>query len=289
VPAEGVPAPPLEAVHRLASRLRHTVLFERHPWLASTIEPAWQRMFDRASARRGLVARVNGEDIRLTYRYAARYDRVGVYEPAFHRAFIERIGPGMTILDVGAHIGFLALAAARRVGPGGRVYAFEPAPETASLLQRHIELNGYGDRIEVVRAVVCDRPGTVPFYARGDSMAASISRYNTETLTPEKLSAPTVQLVAAGVTLDQFCAEREIEPDVVKIDVEGAELQVLRGAERLLRGGTCQVLCEVHPAELRGCGASLDELRDFLACLGRRLVPLDEANALGIFHARVEP
>jgi FkbM family methyltransferase len=240
------------------------------------------------SARRGFVAWVNGEPIRLTYRYASRYDRLGVYEPAFFDAFVERIEPGMTVLDVGAHVGFLSLAAARRVGPGGKVFAFEPAPETADLLQRHIDLNGYRDRIEVVRAVVCDRSGTAEFFARGDSMAASMSRYNTATLAPESLAAPTVRLSVPSVTLDDFCASRSIEPDVVKIDVEGAEVRVLRGCRQLLRNDGCQVLCEVHPAEMVGCGGSQDELLAYLASIRRRLVPLDDANALGIFHASLE-
>jgi FkbM family methyltransferase len=277
----------IEAAHRLGSRMRHTALLERHPGLLAPIEPAWRAMFGRLTSHRGFVARVNGESFRLTYDYASRYDRSGTYEPGFYRAFTERIGPGMTVLDIGAHVGFFAIGAARRVGPRGKVYAFEPAPETAALLERHIYLNGYRDRVEVVRAVVCDKPGSVPFYARGASMAASMSRYNTETLSPEQSPAPTVKIETPSTTIDQFCAERDIAPGVVKLDVEGAELRALQGAEDLMRRGRGEVLCEIHPEEMAGCGASLDALNAQLGHMNCRLDPLDDPNALGIFHALV--
>jgi FkbM family methyltransferase len=275
----------IETAHRLGSRIRHSWLLERHPGLLSPLEPVWQAVFQRLTSERGFDARVNGEEFRLTYGFASRYDGVEAYEPAFYRAFTEILAAGMTVLDIGAHAGFFAIGAARRVGAGGKVYAFEPAPETAALLKRHIDLNGFTDRVEVVRAVVCDTPGTVPFYARGVSMAASLSRHNTETLSPERLAAPTVEIEAPSTTIDQFCTERGISPNVVKLDVEGAELLVLRGAEQLLRDREARVLCEVHPAEMVGCGASLDELRAYLHARGRHLEPLDEPNRLGIFHA----
>ena len=277
----------IETAHRIGSRIRHSGPLERHPGLLAPIEPAWQTMFERFTRDRGFVARVNGESFRLTYDYASRYDRLEAYEPVFYRAVTEGLEEGATVLDIGSHVGFFAIGAGRRVGPHGMVYAFEPAPETAALLQRHIDLNGLSDRVQVVRSVVCDTVGTVPFYARGASMAASMSRYNTETLTPERSPAPTVEIDVPSTTIAHFCAERDISPQVVKIDVEGAELRVLQGAAGLLGRRNCRVLCEVHPAEMAGCGASLETLRTYLTSVGCRLEPLDEANELGIFHAAV--
>src|SRR3989442_7232326 len=120
------------------------------------------------------------------------------------QAFVERIEEGMTVFDIGAHIGLFTLGAAKRVGRRGRVYAFEPSPETAEVLERHVRLNGWQNRVEVVRAVVSDVDGVVPFYAHGLSMAASLGRENVEVLNPEQPDTPTLKIEITSVTLDQF-------------------------------------------------------------------------------------
>src|SRR5206468_8336208 len=130
--------------------------------------------------------------------------------------------PGMTVLDVGAHVGFFALGAALRAGPEGRVFAFEPAPDTISLLERHVALNGWQDRVEVVRAVASDTEGTATFYVHGDTMSAALARENVEMLNPQELEAPAVEIEVPSVTLDGFCRSRGLRPDRLKIDVEGA-------------------------------------------------------------------
>jgi FkbM family methyltransferase len=99
-----------------------------------------------------------------------------VYEPSFYQAFVGRIKEGMTVFDIGAHIGLFTLGAAKRVGKRGRVYAFESSQETAEILDHHVRLNGWQNRVEVVRAVVSDVDGVGPFYAHGLSMAASLGR-----------------------------------------------------------------------------------------------------------------
>ena len=91
------------------------------------------------------------------------------------------IGEGMVVLDIGAHVGIHALLAGRRVGPDGRVFAFEPAPRTADLLDRHIRWNALEGRVEAVRAVVSDAVGVTAFFVNGATMAASIHEGNLET------------------------------------------------------------------------------------------------------------
>ena len=75
-------------------------------------------------------------------------------------------------------------------------------------------------------------------------------------------------------------------PDVVKVDVEGAELLVLRGARALLLNGSPVILCEIHPVQMRTCGSSEKELHAFLDEVGYDLQPFAEPNPIGIFHAR---
>jgi len=244
-------------------------------------------MFARMSDQQGFATHINGDVFKLTYEWGSRYERLDqrTYEPVFYGAFSGAVREGMTVFDLGAHIGILTLAAAKRVGPKGRVYAFEPSPETARILERHVALNGWQDRVEVVRAVASDFDGTVPFYVNGTSMAASLGRENVEVLSVDRPADSAVKLEVASVTLDRFCASRGITPHVFKIDVEGAELRVLRGARNLLLTRRSAILCEVHPQQMQHCGSSLGELQEFLDGIGYFLTPLDEPNPTGIFHS----
>src|SRR5262249_47743597 len=147
--------------------------------------------FGKLSGERGFSARLNGDVFRLQYAFGARYGRHDQqrYEPVFYRAFVDRISEGMVVIDIGAHIGIFTLGAPIRVGQRGRVFAFEPSPEPAEVLAHHVGLNRGSDRVEVVRVVVGETNGLVPFYVHGLSMAASLSRHNVEALNPERIEA----------------------------------------------------------------------------------------------------
>jgi FkbM family methyltransferase len=149
---------------------------------------------------------------------------LGRYELPVQDAMRRYVGPGSVVYDVGAHLGFFAVAAATL---GARVYAFEAAPENAARIRRHALLNGAP--IEVVEGAVWDVAGTVGLRA-GDS--------DREWRTHGAGSLQTV-------VLDEFVVAHEL-PTLVKIDVEGAEVHVLRGAGSLLRTSRPVVICELH-------------------------------------------
>lgn len=240
---------------------------------------------DRVS-RNGYPALVNGERMQLSHTYGPRYERLG-YEPAVHEVLDDVIGEGMIVLDIGAHVGIHALVAARRVGPNGRVFAFEPAPRTAAILDRHIRWNALEGRVEPVRAVVSDAVGVTAFFVNGATMAASIHEGNLQTAR-ETFAGPTEQITCATTTVDAFCADRAIRADVIKLDVEGAEVAVLRGATSTLRAGVT-VVCEVHPAQLQVLGSSVEEFDGLVSSAGLAMQRFTEPNELGIFHVLIEP
>ena len=93
----------MESVHRLGSSIRNSRLLKQQRWLWDLVEPAWQGLFAAASRKKGFAARVNADTFRLSYEYAARYDRADrqAYEPDFYAPFVASIKPGMTVLDVG--------------------------------------------------------------------------------------------------------------------------------------------------------------------------------------------
>jgi FkbM family methyltransferase len=283
----------IEKLHTVGSRVRHSPFLARQQWFWSRIEPGWRHAFTALTENRGFLSHINGDLFRLDYEYASRYDRHDqrAYEPTFYPAFIQRITEGMTVLDVGAHVGFFTLGAAKRVGSGGRVYAFEASDQTARILRRHVIINGWQKVVEVVEAAVCDVVGTMQFYVDGASMANSLSRANVESLNLARLTAPqpitAMAIEVPAVTLDDFCRARRVTPDVIKIDVEGAEWQVLRGARRLLASRDVVILCEIHPAQMENCGASLADFSSFLRDVGYSISPIDEPNQAGIFHSLI--
>src|SRR5262245_46277865 len=174
----------LEALHRAGSKIRNASPLRNQEWLWRRVDPVWNYAFRRLTSGRGYTAHINGETFALTYGFASRYDRADrrAYEPVFYRAFADEIREGMTVIDIGAHIGFFSLAAARRAGARCRVFSFEPTPATAKILANHVTLNRWDDRVTIVREVVSDAEGWTTFYTRGDfpTMAASLARFNIE-------------------------------------------------------------------------------------------------------------
>ena len=147
------------------------------------------------------------------------------------------------IADLGAHIGLVSLPVSRHLAAGGKVYAFEPSGSNRRLLERHLALNR-ADNVEIVDALVGERDAdAVVFYeAEGDNPMNTIAQ-NTDR---PGFAATTKR----QVSVDSFCQARGLAPDIVKIDVEGAEIGVLEGARGLINGVTCGAGMPYKVAEL---------------------------------------
>ena len=281
----------LEFLHQCGSKVRHSAILERQRWIWDHVEPAWQGVFGQLSENRGFATHINGDVFRLGYEWGARYNRADqqVYEPLFYGAMARMVTEGTVVFDIGAHIGIFSLGAGQRVGPRGKVYSFEPSPATAAILERHVALNGWEQRIQVVQAVASDSDGKTAFYTNGISMSNSLGQANVEVLSPERPANGAVRLEVESVTLDRFCRTRGIRPDLIKIDVEGAELCVLRGAREILKTMRPSILCEVHPELMENCNGSISRLEEFLSEVGYTSTSLDEPNWMGIYHSHMHP
>jgi len=189
-------------------------------------------------------------------------------EPEIQNTLREHLAAGMTFYDVGANIGFFSLLAARLVGPGGRVVAFEADPENASRLREHAERNGFS-WLTVEEKAVWSEPGRVSF-ARCDPATS-----------PDRGLGSVVQsggngtITVEAVSLDA-CTSRFPAPDVVKCDVEGAEVEVFRGAKHVLAENRPVVVCEMHSTENRRM------LLEEFSRLGYRCVDCDEQHVLAL-------
>ena len=155
----------------------------------------------------------------------------GRVELSVQRALAGALSRGDVFFDVGANVGFYTLLAARAVGPTGRVVAFEPHPENVAALERNVLLNGFENVVVVPKA------------ASGGAGRALLEAGNRATA---KLGAPR-GLEVETIALDDFVtAHPDLRPAVVKIDVEGHELDVLEGFRRTLEQSAPILLCEMH-------------------------------------------
>jgi FkbM family methyltransferase len=178
--------------------------------------------------------------LHLNPRTGKTYFEGGV-EPEVQEALQQHLRAGMTFYDVGANIGFFSLLAARLVGKEGRVVAFEADPEISARLREHVERNAFG-RITVEEKAVWSEPRTV-FFARTDP-ATSPDRGLGHVVSSG--GGNTIEVSAES--LDDFTRIQPL-PDFLKCDVEGAEVEVFRGAERLLKEKRPGIICEMHSEE----------------------------------------
>jgi FkbM family methyltransferase len=175
---------------------------------------------------------------------------VGTYEVRRMRTFERAIVPGAVVFDVGANVGIYSLVASVNTGPSGMVYAFEPLERNLRYLRSHVAMN-HLQNCRIVEKAVCDREGTLAFAtAEVSSSMAHLS--------------PEGEIVVPTTTVDAcvYGEERMRPPDVMKIDVEGAELTVLRGAERTIAEFRPKIFLEIHGTQLHA------DCRDFLLAKG---------------------
>ncbi len=188
----------------------------------------------------------------------------GYSEPETARFMLRFLRPGMVFFDVGAHIGEYTLLASRRVGPSGEVHAFEPQPSTFALLGNNVEVNDLRNA-RLNPCVLSDRDGEVDFAVRSEPSLSSILRKVEAPLDEDVLG----RMKVPSRTLDSYCLECRRWPDLVKIDVEGAELLVLRGAEALLAAPPGRAPCLVFEYDEHNYSRFGYEFRDIVNVLGR--------------------
>ena len=178
----------------------------------------------------------------------------GAPEPGTRRVLERLLRPGSTFLDVGANVGTMTLFAARAVGRAGRVYAVEPTPRLAALLQRSLAMNGVSGRVEVAACAAGEASGEAVLHLQEimshNSLFSSGEADADQTMTVPM--RPVDEVVPPGTALD-----------VAKIDVEGAELRVLRGMRRVLEESPAlSVVLELNPPQLPRIGTTLEAWLD---------------------------
>jgi FkbM family methyltransferase len=194
--------------------------------------------------------------------WAGRIHR-GNWEAEVIALFAQVLRPGDIVLDIGAYVGPYALLASRLVTPAGRVYAFEPDPIARATLKRNVHAN-QARNVDVMPYAVGanDGWGSFAYGVPGDSATRIMAAPSTD-----------VERVPI-VSLTTFCRRWAVRPDVIKVDVEGAEAEVFESHSLSLVGQARAVFVEIHESELRARGTSGDVLVDRLVDQGGHLIEI---------------
>jgi len=183
-------------------------------------------------------------------------------------AFRKAIEPGEVALDIGANAGAYSLLFGAWVQPGGRVFAFEPDSHAFQALQDHIQLNGLRSVVTAIPKAVADFTGTAAFLT-----GKSFGDHHLAAGPASNISGSTQ---VGCTTVDAFCQQNQLVPRLIKIDVEGAELSVLRGSRQTIarHRDSLGLFVELHPSVWRERGMRREEFEAELMAQSLRIEPL---------------
>jgi FkbM family methyltransferase len=233
------------------------------PLIRAGLRMAWIRALGAIGIRKYVAPSGLGYDFVCHIGDLAEY-------PYYHRSAFQhelaicagwlREAERPVVYDVGANVGFFATQLAQILaGQSSQIYAFEPVPTTFAKLVQSVHDLGLSDRVHPVAAAILDdaRPVHVSYCQRNSLYAQIVAN-----------GAPRpgdVLAQAPGMTLDGFHSFAGVLPALVKIDVEGSEVAVLRGAQQLLaRPDRPALLFEYNPDTLLECGVAADSFRQLL-------------------------
>jgi len=210
---------------------------------------------------RGLKKTFNGYPLRIPTRYMNYFP--ADYEAENFAFLKQEVKPGNTVLDIGAHIGFFANITAQMVGHTGKVYAFEPTPSTHEMLQQMCVMNKHTAIVTPVNKAVGKEDGTITFYVSNDKID------NTNSMLGYRDAANHRPIDIALTSVDNFVRQNNLsQVDFIKIDVEGAEYDTIRGAAETLQRFKPACILAIHPKLIANKGDKLEDIYDFVAATG---------------------
>jgi FkbM family methyltransferase len=175
------------------------------------------------------------------YVYDASYvNEKDFQEPHIIKFFKDHIRKNMVVFDIGAHFGYFTLLSRKLVGEAGEVISFEPSPIPLNYLRKNIKINKFKN-VFAEPLMVSDREDNFNLYYSG--FGGTMSSFKKSPDLPYKKKV-------LSVSLDKYCLKRNLHPDFIKIDVEGADLLVIKGLKRTLSTKNIEILLELHHNKL---------------------------------------
>ena len=166
-----------------------------------------------------------------------------------------------TFFDVGAHIGLISLPAAKNMKQNSKIVSFEPSSKNIKHLKSHVEINNFQNIISVNQLLVGENNSQKTFFSSNNEspMNSVVKLDNLKNYKEEKLKQ---------ITIDSFCKKSGLIPEILKIDVEGAEINVLKGAKNILKNEKPIIYLSIHPYHIKELGSTIDELVNLIDQMG---------------------
>jgi FkbM family methyltransferase len=200
----------------------------------------------------------------------------GVWEEWTERVLLQLVRSSMTVVEVGANIGYFTATLARATGAGGRVFAFECDPELAQTARDNIEINGLQQIARIVEQAVGERNGTVTFF-RADRHRGGGSIVKGLEQNPMMATDQRTAIEVPMTTLDAFLEREKIQPDLIKLDAEGAEPAILRASPVVMEARRpLTIVMEFFPRFVREAGDDPGALLGWVRERGFELAAINE-------------
>ena len=242
----------------------------RAQWKHPLLKRGFDFCADRFRNQDGTIQQGAGKGLRFNAGQTNAGFLLGTAEPGVQLAMQSLMEPGMIVYDIGANTGFLSVIAARLVGPSGCVICFEPLPSNAQQIKHNMQLNNFAhftircEALGVDDGEACFLVSAEPTWGKLASVGSSVAQQVGEIEVPVR-------------RLDTVLAEGALPyPDLIKIDVEGAEVDVLAGSRQSLQRARPILLIELHGTN-DGVSVSLQELAYYTVVIGSTAAIIDSS------------
>ena len=208
------------------------VLQRTNPWVGRVVGVV-RRMIRNEDIR---IEKGVGAGLRLQTGRSNMGYVLGTSETHVQEAFKNHLKPGDVVYDIGANVGFLTVIAAKLVGPTGAVYAFEPLPANVVLLKHNVQANNF-DQAVVFAVAVSNQAGRAHLSVPAEPTEAKLIDDN----------EPGERIDVEVIAIDDLVAGKQMRPpNLIKMDVEGADIEVVEGMAATLREHRPLVVCDIH-------------------------------------------
>jgi FkbM family methyltransferase len=216
-------------------------------------------LLDAFSLGKGLTRRINDNLVRFPARWYRYYP--ADYEKENYSFLKQNLKKGSQVLDIGAHIGLFSVVSSKLTGETGKVFCFEPTPGTFKILVKTLRLN-HCTNVTPVQAAVSGEEGHATFYISKENEGN-----NSNSLVAGAEAGKMLGYDVILETIDSIVQKYSLSPSLVKIDVEGAELDTLKGGVRTFQTYKPILILGLHPAAMQRKGDSLEQIWDLLKTL----------------------
>jgi FkbM family methyltransferase len=210
----------------------------------------------------------------------------GMYQQDVLLALQNFVHAGDCVIDVGGHHGLMAVVAGKAAGPGGLVVSFEPNPEARRIFLTNCTINNLGN-IRLEPLAVSDAVGVAKFYVQKGAVSWNSSFF--ADFSSQHGRDNVEQIDVPVTTLDSYAAQHGLKPAFIKIDAEGSEFLILRGAMQTIQKHKPLVSMEFNPDSAKAANTTIEEAQNVLKNVGYRLVVLGKSRTGSYRFEKHEP